>query len=279
MKKKKNETNACNAFIEIIEKLKGVKYKISSIPDEENGNTKDIDFILAPTDKKDQSPKIAVEHTTVERHEKQIDYVKQLGFIEKEIVQECQEKLPNNYFFQLIVPPSLAIGMNNKKRDKFITEMLSWIPNAAKSLTTDRQSSRLYNEHEVLLWCAGSSPEFNGTIGTMATDPEKPKKEKQDRFCRAIKDKLPKLIKYKDKGFVTALLLEDVGISHSNPGDNLDDLVPNQYRSDFQSKIDYVVIFVSNRDKMIVGLIWKEGTKIYHDIPENRRFHRFNFQQ
>jgi len=111
----------------------------------------------------------------------------------------------------------------------------------------------------------------------MASRPEQNEKERKKRFSRAIEEKLPKLIKYKEKGFVTALLLEDVSFSHSNPGDNLKDLLPIQCHSDFQSKIDYVVIFVSDHiKKMNVGLVWKEGSQLYSDIPDNRIF---SFQQ
>jgi len=73
-------------------------------------------------------------------------------------------------------------------------------------------------------------------------------------------------------GFITALLLEDVSFSHHNPGYDLKELIPNKYDSDFQSKIDYVVIFVSNEKKMIVGNVWKEKSQLYSEIPDNCRF-------
>ncbi len=169
--------------------------------------------------------------------------------------------------------------MNKKNRDQFVEEISGWIPNVAKSLTTDQESSRPYNEHEVSLRCVGPCSEPNGTVGMMSKRPENAKKERQDRFRRAIEDKLPKLIKYKDRGFSTALLLEDVSFSHSEPGDNVKDLIPSQYHSEFQSRIDYVVIFVSQKDEMIVGLVWKEESQLYSEIPENRRFGRLSFQQ
>ena len=276
---KKNEENACNAFIEILQKMKGVEYKQDIFPEKENRNTPDVEVILIPKDEYGQSPKIAVEHTIIEAHKEQIAYVHQLYGIEKEIDQRCQGKLPLDYCFDLIAPPSLIVGMNKKKRDQFVEEMSGWIPNVAKSLTTDQQSSRLYNEYEVSLWCVGSFSEVKGNIGMISTRPENAKKERQDRFRRAIEEKLPKLIKYKERGFATALLLEDVSFSHSNPGDNLKDLIPNQYQSEFQTQIDYVVIFVSNGKKMIVGNVWKEESQLYSEIPDYRRFSRFSFQK
>ena len=104
------------------------------------------------------------------------------------------------------------------------------------------------------------------------TRPREADKERRDRFRRAIEEKLPKLIKYKKKGYATALLLEDVSFSHALPKDNWKDLIPDRYHLEFQSDIDYVVIFVSNEKKMIVGNVWKEGPQIYSEIPGNRRF-------
>jgi hypothetical protein len=96
--------------------------------------------------------------------------------------------------------------------------------------------------------------------------------ERQDRFRRAIEDKFPKLVKYKEKGYVTALLLEDISLSYLNPGGNLKRLIPDQYHSEFHTKIDYVIIFFSYESKMFRGHIWKEESKIHSEIPYNRMF-------
>jgi len=44
---KKNEENACNAFIEILQKMKGVEYKQDIFPEKENRNTPDVEVILS----------------------------------------------------------------------------------------------------------------------------------------------------------------------------------------------------------------------------------------
>ncbi len=142
----------------------------------------------------------------------------------------------------------------------------------AKTLNADQSYSKSYNGHKVLLICVGSFSELNGKIGRMSTRPKEAEKERRDRFRRAMEEKLPKLIKYKEKGYATAFLLEDISFSHINSGDNLKELIPNQYYSEFQSKIDYVVIFVSNEKKMIVGNVWKEESQLYSEIPDDRRF-------
>ena len=73
-------------------------------------------------------------------------------------------------------------------------------------------------------------------------------------------------------GFATAFLLEDISSVHCDSGDHWSDLTPNQYHLKFQLNIDYVVIFVSHEDKMIVGNVWKEKSQLYSEIPDNRRF-------
>jgi hypothetical protein len=269
---KENEKNACDAFIKIILKIKGTEYRIDEFPEETNRSSQDVEVILTPKDKNEQSPKIAVEHTIVEAHEEQIAYVNQSYDIVEKINQRCQGKLPTNRHFQIIIPPALLVNTSKKDRDLFIEEMSGCIPDVAETLNAKQWSSQLYNGHKVSLKCVGSVAGFNGKIGRMPTRPEEAEKERQDRFRRAIEEKIPKLIKYKEKGFATALLLEDVSFSHSNPGDDLKALIPNQYHSEFQLKIDYVVIFVSNEKKMIVGNVWKEKSQLYAEIPDNRRF-------
>ena len=44
-----NEVNACNAFIDILKKIKGVEYEIDSSPEKENRKTPDVLFRTALT--------------------------------------------------------------------------------------------------------------------------------------------------------------------------------------------------------------------------------------
>lgn len=270
---KKNEENACKTFIDILQKIKGVEYKQDDFPEERNRKTPDVEVILSPKD--EQFPRIAVEHTIIEAHKEQLAYTHQLCGIEKEIGERCHGNLPINRCFVLIAQPSIIIGMNKKNRAKFVEAMADWVPNAAESLTTDQKSTKSYNGQEVLLWCFGSKSHANGIIRMMPAAPKNALKERPDRFRRAIEEKLPKLIKYKERGFGTALLLEDVSFVHSNPGKHL---IPNHCYSAFQSKLDYVVIFISQERKMIAGLVWKEEARLHLEIPDNRRFFEFGSQ-
>ncbi len=116
MKDKENEINACNAFIEILQRIKGVGYYPERWPEKENRNIPDVEVILAPKDKNEQLPKIAVEHTIVEAHYKQIAYINQSYDVVKKINQRCKGKLPTNRCFQIVVPPILIIDTSKKSR-------------------------------------------------------------------------------------------------------------------------------------------------------------------
>ena len=118
---------------------------------------------------------------------------------------------------------------------------------------------------------------MDNPFGMISDGSERTEQQRQDRFSRSLKEKLPKLLKYKKKEeeFETAFLIEDVSLAYSNPKGNRSDLIPNEYHLQFQS-IDYVVIFGSTEKKMIMGLVWKEKDKLYSTIPEDRIFFRFN---
>ncbi|MBN2590270.1 MAG: hypothetical protein JXA96_10445 [Sedimentisphaerales bacterium] len=273
-----NSDNACHAFIQIIEQIKGIKYEISQRPDEKNRQTQDVDFIIEPTDKKEQSPKIAVEHTIIEAYEEQIAYVNQSYDIVKEINKRCEGKLPKDRYFKISIPQDFIVKASKRIRNCLIKEMEGWIPNIAKNLNIREQCSLFYNKQKIWLECGGSSSKLNGKVVRIPMSPDKDIWKRKERFRRSIEQKLSKLVKYKENDFTTALLLEDVSGIHCKSSDHWSDLIPTQYQSEFQTKIDYVVIFDSYRNEMILGLIWKEGSKIYSEIPENRRFDCFNFK-
>ena len=198
--KKENEINACKAFIEILKKIKGVEYIKKCMPDKSNSKTKDVDFILAPKDEDCQSPRIAVEHTIIEAHENQIRYVNHLYDIVTEIDRRCQEKLPADHYFALTIPPSLVRG-TQEEINRLIGEMSDWVLDIAKTSTISQFDqfrkwvSLPYNEDEVSLTCGNPFSKLNIKVGMMPTIPKEPEKERQNRFRRAIEEKLPKLIK------------------------------------------------------------------------------------
>jgi len=267
--KKLNEKNACEAFKEILRKITGIEYEIEDSPDEHSGAFSDVDYILISKD--GRSHKIAVEHTIVERFEKQITYVNQSYDVVEHINDQCKGKLPTDRYYFLIAPHSLIGSLKRNRKKQFIREMSSWICDIAKTLTEDQCSSRIFNNHEVTLMCGGSDPEENGNVLRMPRQPEEAEKLKRERFRRAIKDKLPKLLKYKLKRITTSLLLESIGGALWDHKARWKDLTITQKFLIFMF-VDYVIILSSNNQRMIVGRVWKEKWRLYSEIPQDRRF-------
>jgi hypothetical protein len=105
----------------------------------------------------------------------------------------------------------------------------------------------------------------------MPQQPKNPDALQVQRLNRAIADKLPKLEEYKKRGFKTALLLEDIAgipLSATKNGHGMS----SDERSRVQKTIDYIVVFASNKGRMIVGNVWKEKPFWHQSIPYDRRF-------
>jgi len=267
--KKLNEENACKAFIEILRKITGVDYEKEYSPDEHSVASSDVDYILISKD--GRSHRIAVEHTIVESFGKQIAYVNQSYDVVEQVNVQCQGKLPmDRYYFLIVLPPLIGSLKRNRKK-KFVREISSWIYDIAKTLTEDQWSSRIYNDQDVTLMCGGSYPEMNGNVFRMPKQPMEVEKRKRERFRLAIKQKLPKLIKYKLKRITTSLLLEDIGGIFLNHQRRRTDLTITQRFLIFLL-VDYVIILVSNNQRMVVGNVWKEKRRWYSTIPYDRKF-------
>jgi hypothetical protein len=73
--KKKNEINACNALIRILERVAGIKYECESCPDEGATKGPEPDFILKST--RVGMRRMAVEHAVIQLFKEQIGYVRE----------------------------------------------------------------------------------------------------------------------------------------------------------------------------------------------------------
>jgi hypothetical protein len=141
------------------------------------------------------------------------------------------------------------------------------VETAPKLLRVDDFEHTEYGGHEITLRCGGDGAQMNGNVGRIPQQPENQKALQQDRLVRAVKDKIPKLTMYKKDGFKTALLLEDVaGTLYRST------LKDCENRLKELEDVDYIVVFVSNADQMIVGNVLKEKSVWYSFVPFNRRF-------
>ncbi len=261
--KKQNEQNACDAFIAILHVFTGIKYVKCESPDELNRRTPDIDFVLiSSTDKND---KIAVEHTILESFDRQIKYVNRSYDIVSKINVGCRKRIPADRYYFLAIPPLMVDSLVGKSRMLFISDLSSWVAETAKKIVlVDSDIQTVYDGHKITLTCSGNHARLNGNVWCMPQQPEKQKALQSERLGRAIRDKLPKLTKYKERGFKTALLLEDVA-------GTLSDSTLRDYEISLD-EIDYIVVFVSNEDRMIIGNVCKEKSVWHSFTPPNRRF-------
>jgi len=269
-KERENERNAREAFIRILKKITGKQYEVESWPERLNRKSQDVEYILIT--KEGYSSRIAVEHTIVESFEKQLAYLNHSYDVVEELDDRCKGTLPIDRYYFLIVPhPLVLVGFLERRHKKqFVVDISSWVATIAKTLTVDQCSRRIYDNHEVTLWCAGSYPEMNGHVFRAPTEPEKAGELKRERFRRAIEEKVQKLRKYKLKGLSTALLLEGIGGSLQGHKTRWKDLTCTQKHL-ISRLVDYVVVLHSNNRKMIAGGVWKEeGRRPYSEIPQDR---------
>jgi hypothetical protein len=269
--KTKNQINACNALIMILERVRGVKYECECCPDEESSKGKEPDFILKPACV--GMVRMVVEHTVIHSFRGQRDYVARSFERAEEIDRLCRGKIPADRFFYITMPPALIKSLtDNRRRKTFHEAMASWISQQAPQLRIDQSAQYSYECYKIRLICGGTHPQWNGKVGRMPEEPADAQTLQKGEFDRAIRHGLDKLRKYKcnpSESFETVLLLEDVaGLPHERI---TNELTPSA-KGQIEKYVDYIVVLSSFKDQMIVGNVWKEKETWYLFIPANRRF-------
>jgi hypothetical protein len=263
-----NEENAIIAFREILEKNIPSKILNTSIPDETNRKTKDIDYLLLTN-----KGRYAIEHTIVESFEKQLQYgIHSYSFVKKiNTILNKDKIIPNKYYYVLLVPNELLENTSSDQRKQLQAIIANWIKTEIDVLKVDDFISQEVSNSRVTLICSGSYSELNGNVIRIQESPKDAEKLRKLRFQRGISDKLWKLLKYKLKRCRTVLILEDISgtaIKYAKKGSELTWL-PRVLILLF---VNIIIVMYSNRGKMIVGNIWKENFKWYSTIPQEKRF-------
>ena len=266
--KKKNEQNACNALIDILERTTGVKYECESSPDVGTNDGPEVDFILKAT--YDGIRRIAVEHTVIELFPGQIGNAIWSHDIVETINTRCRGEIPSDRYYILTLPPILISSFNNKKKKMaFVDSLASWIVQNAWQLKVNESLLYTYKDHKITLTCRGTHPSLNGNVWSMPELPPDLKRLQKDRFYKAIQHALKKLKKYKREGSTTVILLEDIaGVNYQY----LTKELPFSEKDRIDRFIDYIVVLASNQGRMIVGDVWKENLTWHSLIPYDRRF-------
>lgn len=268
--KKTNEGNAATAFCLILSAITGKEYRLIQSPDEDNRQTPDIDYVFGVASGTNRP--VAAEHTIVESFERQIGYVNRSFDIVADINDRCHANIPKDRYFFLAVPDGLVTSLDRPKRIAFVAEITPTIEKECLRLEIDEHIKIPFKGEELWLMCEGSHPDMNGNVLRIPKAPENGEVLQRRRLARSLAEKLPKLLRYKLKGFLTAVLLEDVSGGLSNIGFHGKSVQLLQ-RIVIRLFVDYVVVFASNAGHMIVGNVWKEKGLWHRNVPYPRRYH------
>jgi len=267
--KRENEINALKALVEIMPFLTGVRYKFDRSPDEEGSQTPEVEYLLKPNS--DQVPAIAVEHTIVEAFKGQKTYVDRSYDIIEDVNVGCKGRLPLDRYFILVVPHLLVESLRKQAIKRFIDAVTPWIVTTAPGLSFDEHRTMLYQGQEVLLMCGGSHPGINGTLHGIPCR----LKNQKDFACQSlwlsISHGLGKFSKYKRLLYDTVLALEDIS-GEVNTSMLLEIERADEKQTLIGNLIDYIIVFASHENRMIVANVWKEKHSRYSPVPFNRRF-------
>jgi hypothetical protein len=267
--KKPNEQSACEAFIVILNALTGLQYEKIESPDELNQRTSDVDFLLKSIT--DESDMIAVEHTVLESYNGQIGYVNRSYDVVDSVNARCSNHIPVDRYYFLVIPPIIVDSLVGKSRKQFVDSLSSWVMETAQRLLIDNHAQIDYEDQKITLMCCGNDVQLNGKVWRALQQPGNQEILQTQKLSRAIGDKLPKLRTYKQQSFKTALLLEDIANIPSTITQRAHGM-SSEERDSVKHVIDYIVVFASNKGRMIVGDVWKEPSLWHICIPDNRKF-------
>lgn len=265
---KNNELECANSFIKILKQINNETYEILIKPDDINRETEDIDFIFEASHNK----KIAVEHTIIELFDNQINYVEEHFRIVKEIESMCKNELIPNYYYIVSILPSLIVNKKKREKEQLIKKISKIIISNLNRHIINKEKFYPIDNSGFYLNCKYcneiSKEKLNSKIIPIPSSPEECNDFEICRFKRALRKKLPKLIKYKSPEFETALLLEDVYCKNNNLLlTDMDEKDKKQLKL-----VDYIVCFSSIDNEVIIGNIWKMHDKIFKFIPYHLRF-------
>jgi len=271
--KRQNELNAAEGVAQIMSLLAGVRFRVTESPDDANPQVKEVDFIITP--ESPSVPMIAMEHTTVEAFKGQMAYTINSFEIVSKIAKECNGRLPIDRYYILVLPEALVDSLNKKAERRFVNTVVNWLIPTAPNLLIDEYENWNYEGNQILLMCGGSHPKINGTLGRIPRRPDQQKNLAVESLWRGIHHGLMKFAKYKAQGYETVMCLQD--ISGEVKSTMLSEIERDADKGPLiEHLIDYIIVFASSKDQMVVGNVWKEKSRRYDIPPYNRRFENQN---
>ncbi len=266
--KKLNEKNALESAIMIYRNHKNIveKEQHTRYPDEENRNSKDIDCITSILNQR-----IAIEHSILEYYEGQIEYTYSSYDIVENINNKLSGKIPKDRYYLALIQPALIIGKSKKSIDELSNEIYKSILEKQNELLPNEKIEISHDNEKVIIYCENEEGPEKGNLHRAPTIPEHDiDKLARKRIKRLVNEKVVKLIKYKLLGYKTIFVIEDISGRHMFG--IKENKIGLKQRILIRLFIDMGIVMVSNKKRMIVGNIWKSGSKWYNEIPYKNRY-------
>ncbi len=165
------------------------------------------------------SQQFAIEVTQVQAMGERIATAKQLEGLCKPIAQELHGKLPAPGIYDLVVQPGALSGIENRQLPAVRKCLLAWVRDVVPTLGT-KEPTHFAREtpagvgFEVTLY-RFSTRRNHGCLRWAYATPENLEQEQQVPVCKALRDKLPKLLRWRAKGAAAVLAVEtrDIALS------------------------------------------------------------------
>jgi hypothetical protein len=203
-----SEEKICRIVVEyLISEFEGTNFVITDKPDCNNRTSKDVDYVGKSSDGK----KIAIEHTSIDSFSDQRGKSSANASFLEDIRNRVTGALPTNHYFRLILPSNFA-KMLHSQRLKRLASIIADCVTANTDILMQDTDIRLHmtaTGKMIGLTYGGSHPKLNGKIILVQDIPSDIEKQRTQRIRTALREKLPKLNRYRRHNCITVLALED----------------------------------------------------------------------
>jgi hypothetical protein len=265
----KGQNEALDALLHIMPSITSAKYAHERSTGNERSEREETCFVL--NSMSEGQPSLAVEHAGIDAFKDQAAVKNRSFDVVAEIAARCEGNLPKDRYYYLVVPDQPVETLRRQAITRFVETISPWIVKAAPTLQIDVYADMHYEDSCVLLVCGGSHPMINGTIGRVPGRTNNQEDPTAEGLWRAIEHGLGRFSRYKENGFRTLLSLQDV------PGEIHPSMLI-EIENDREKEIlitdlvDYIIVFTSAEDGMMVGNVWKEKDLRYDPPPFTRRY-------
>ena len=266
--KKKNEIHALESVVTLFRHLGILSGDPERIlyPDEENSTSEDIDCIVELN-----RQRIAIEHSVIEYYPGQLVYANNSFEFMNEINDLVGGILSNDLHYILLIDPYLIIDKRKPEMKKLAIKIQEEFIANIDIIGIEKMHVFFYNNLPVSIFCDSIDGIQNGKVYRAQTSPSVNLEIKTTERVRVFfEKKLPKLIRYRLKGYSTLLVIEDISGRFMTQIDRKMIGLWNWLRCFLF--VDYIIIFVSINNQMVVANLWKKKYHWPKFTPMERRF-------